>query len=113
MRFELVVKNVYIVTTNIAGLRVGGTVGELWREHEPLARDVAQDVIDIQEALTGASFDREALIQAMLVAFDGDLQHKCMGRSAPARLKRALGHAETYALSVPALKKIAQETDNG
>lgn len=27
---ELVLKNVYILTTNIAGLRVGGNVGELW-----------------------------------------------------------------------------------
>ena len=109
MRFELVVKNVYIVTTNIAGLRVGGTVGELWQEDEPLARDVAQDVIDIQEALTGANFDREALIQAMLVACDGDLQHKCMGRSAPARLQRALQHADRHALAVPTLRAIAAE----
>ena len=109
MRFELVVKNVYIVTTNIAGLRVGGTVGELWDEHEPLARDVAQDVIDIQEALTGATLDREGLIQAMLVAFNGDLQHKCMGRSAPARLQRALQHADRFALAVPTLRAIAAE----
>jgi len=109
MLFELVVKNVYIVTTNIAGLRVGGNVGELWQQHEALARDVANDVIDIQEALTGANFDREALIQAMLVAFNGDLEHKCMGRSAPARLQRALAHAEEHGLAVPTLKAIAAE----
>jgi len=109
MLFELVVKNVYIVTTNIAGLRVGGNVGELWSQHEGLARDVANDVIDIQQALTGHTFDREALIQAMLVAFNGDLEHKCMGRSAPARLQRALAHAEKHGLEVPTLKAIAAE----
>ena len=109
MLFELVVKNVYIVTTNIAGLRVGGNVGELWSQHEGLARDVASDVIDIQQALTGHTFDREALIQAMLVAFNGDLEHKCMGRSAPARLQRALAHAEKHGLEVPTLKAIAAE----
>ena len=109
MLFELVVKNVYIVTTNIAGLRVGGTVGELWDQHEAFARDVANDVIDIQEALTGATFDREALIQAMLVAFHGDPEHKCMGRSAPARLQRALAHADKHGLAVPTLKAIAAE----
>jgi ketopantoate reductase len=109
MLFELVVKNVYIVTTNIAGLRVGGNVGELWQQHEAFAREVANDVIDIQEALTGATFDREALIQAMLVAFKGDLEHKCMGRSAPARLQRALAHAEKHGLGVPTLKAIAAE----
>jgi len=109
MLFELVVKNVYIVTTNIAGLRVGGNVGELWSQHEGLARDVANDVIDIQQALTGHTFDREALIQAMLVAFNGDLEHKCMGRSAPARLQRALAHAEKLSLGVPTLRTIAAE----
>jgi len=109
MRFELVLKNVYIITTNIAGLRVGGSVGELWAEHQQLARDVANDVIDIQEALTGASFDRDALIKAMLLAFDGDLQHKCMGRSAPARLQRALQHADQHALPVPTLRAIGRE----
>ena len=112
MLFELVVKNVYIVTTNIAGLRVGGTVGELWEQHQDLARDVANDVIDIQETLTGTTFDREALIQAMLVAFEGDLAHKCMGRSAPARLQRALAHAEKHGLAVPTLKAIAAQQAN-
>lgn len=109
MLFELVVKNVYIVTTNIAGLRVGGTVGELWDQHEDLARAVANDVIDLQQALTGEHFDREALIQAMLVAFQGDLEHKCMGRSAPARLQRALEHAEAHGLAVPTLREIAAQ----
>lgn len=109
MLFELVVKNVYIVTTNIAGLCVGGNVGELWQLHEQLAREVANDVIDIQQALTGATFEHEGLIQAMLVAFNGDLQHKCMGRSAPARLQRALEHADRHGLAVPTLRAIAAE----
>ena len=113
MEFELVVKNLYILTTNIAGLKTGGTVGELWAIHEDLARAVGNDVIDIQETLTGNNYDREALFAAMVTAFEGDPEHKCMGRSAPARLKRALAHAETCALAVPALNKIAQETDNG
>ena len=109
MRFELVLKNVYILTTNIAGLRVGGDVGTLWREHEALARAVASDVIDIQEALTGHRFDREALIQGMLAAFDGDPRHPCMGRSAPARLQRALAHADRLGLAVPTLREIAAQ----
>lgn len=106
MRFELVVKNVYIVTTNVAGLRVGGDVGQLWREHQAFARAVASDVIDIQEALTGARFDRDALLAGMLAAFDGDPQHKCMGRSAPARLQRAIEHADRHRLAVPTLRDI-------
>ncbi len=109
MAFELVLKNVYILTTNIAGLRVGGTVGELWRDHEPLARAVANEVIDIQEGLTGRSYDRDALIGGMLEAFNGDLEHRCMGRSAPARLQRALAHADRLGLEVPTLREIARE----
>ena len=49
------------------------------------------------------------MIQAMLVAFDGDLAHQCMGRSAPARLQRALEHADRHGLAVPTLRAIAAE----
>ena len=110
MNFELVVKNVYIVTTNVAGLRVGGDVGTLWKEYASFARDVANDVIDIQDALTEQTYDRGALIATMLEAFEGDLEHKCMGRSAPARLERAIAHADNFGLSTPTLRAIAQET---
>jgi hypothetical protein len=107
--FELVVKNLYILTTNIAGLRVGGTVGELWDVHRDFATAVAEDVIVLQEALTGRRFDRRALVEAMLEAFRGDPDHRCMGRSAPARLERALAHARTHGVQVPVLEEIARE----
>lgn len=108
MQFELVVKNLYIVTTNIAGLRVGGNVDDLWQEHRELAQAVAGDVIDIQEALTDSRYDRDALVAAMLQAFEGDPAHMCMGRSAPARLRRAIEHADRLGLRVPVLRDIAQ-----
>ncbi|WP_456375733.1 ketopantoate reductase family protein [Thiolapillus sp.] len=107
--FELVLKNLYILTTNIAGLKTGGSVGELWTEHRDIAQAVANDIIRLQEKLTGRSFDREALIAAMLNAFQGDPEHKCMGRSAPARLQRALNHAEQHDLDVPSLAQLASE----
>ena len=59
---ELVVKNVYILTTNIAGLKVGGNVGQLWDEHNDTARAVAADVIRLQEALTGSRFNNDELV---------------------------------------------------
>lgn len=107
MLFELVVKNLYILTTNIAGLRAGGTVSGLWSEHRPLARAVANEVIALQEGLTGASFDNDELIAAMLKAFEGDPEHRCMGRSAPARLARALQHADRLQINLPTLREIA------
>jgi ketopantoate reductase len=106
--FELVVKNLYILTSNIAGLEVGGTVGELWTQHKELASGVVEDVIKLQKALTDESFDNQALIDAMLTAFNGDPDHKCMGRSAPARLERALQLAEQFGLDLKNLKAIQQ-----
>ena len=106
--FELVVKNVYILTTNIAGLKTGGTVAELWSKHQSIARDVAAEIILLQEELTGKCFDTEKLIAAMLVAFNGDPDHGCMGRSAPARLERALMLAEQHKLNLPTLQEIAR-----
>jgi len=107
--FELVVKNVYILTTNIAGLKTGGTVSELWSQHQDIARDVAAEIILLQEKLTRQSFDTPKLIDAMLVAFNGDPDHGCMGRSAPARLERALMLAEKHQLALPTLQKIARQ----
>jgi hypothetical protein len=108
--FELVVKNLYILVSNIAGLKTGGTVGSLWADHEAFARKVAADVIALQEGLTGATFDHERLIRAMLEAFEGDRDHKCMGRSAAQRLARALAHTDRLGLDVPTLRAIARET---
>lgn len=107
--YELVLKNVYILTTNIAGLVVGGTVSELWQQHQPLAREVALEVIRLQEKLTGQSLDADKLIAGMLVAFEGDPDHKCMGRSAPARLQRALSMAREHGLELSRLQQIAAE----
>lgn len=107
MLFELVRKNLYIVTTNIAGLAVGGTVSELWSQHESLALEVANEVLDIQHWLAGVDLPRPRLIEGMLEAFTGDPDHQCMGRSAPARLARALDQAGAANLAVPALKRIA------
>jgi len=105
---ELVLKNVYILTTNIAGLEIGGNVGQLWDEHRQLASEVAGDVITLQETLCGKSLDKQALIDGMVNAFNGDREHMCMGRSAPARLQRALSLAEKHGLSLASLERISR-----
>jgi hypothetical protein len=107
--FELVRKNLYILTTNIAGLVTGGTVSELWQNHRTLAIEVAEDVLALQRALTGEDFDNKALIDAMLIAFDGDPEHGCTGRSATARLQRALQIADNAGLDVPTMRRIQAE----
>lgn len=107
--YELVRKNVYILTTNIAGIISGGNVGDLWNKHRDLATEVAQEVLDIQDWLTGTRNDRERLIAGMVEAFDADPQHGCRGRSAPDRLKRNLSFANEAGLAVPKLREIAAE----
>jgi ketopantoate reductase len=105
--FELVLKNVYILTTNCAGLVTGGTVSELWAGHRELAEGVAREVIQIQESLVGQPLPADVLIEGMLRAFAADPEHGCMGRSARARLARALRQADAAGLEVPRLQNIA------
>jgi len=114
--FELVRKNYYILTTNIAGLKTGGSVSELWDNHEAFARSVTADIYKLQSHLTsdtpGAELDHDKLIDAMVVAFEGDPDHQCMGRSAPARLERALQIADKAGLAVDVLQGIEDASGN-
>jgi len=106
--FELVLKNLYILTTNIAGLAIepGANVDDLRNNHLSLMRDVSKDVLILQAQLTGQSFNKDQIEQGMIKAFEGDLAHGCMGRSAPERLDRALELANEFNLTVPTLQKI-------
>jgi hypothetical protein len=108
MLFELVRKNAYILTTNIAGLETGGTTGELWEHHRDLAQTVADEVLDIQAWLTGRDLDRERVVAGMSDAMLADPEHKNTGRSAPGRLRRALEHADAAGLQVPKLRELAR-----
>ena len=104
---ELVVKNVYILSANIAGLEVGGNVGDLWSKHKVVAESVALDVIRLQEALTGEALNHQKIIDGMVNAFNGDPEHMCMGRSAAVRLQRALMLARQNNLTLSMLERIA------
>ena len=103
---ELVKKNLYVLTINIAGLEVGGTVGELWSNHKELVRELADELLDIMERLTGAHLDREALLSDVVDAFGQVPDHKCRGRVAADRLARVLAHAGKAGLPAPTLNRI-------
>ena len=108
--WELVRKNLYILTANIGGLVSGGSVMQLWTEHRNLAERVANETLDIQEWLVGKPLDRAGLIEAMAEAFSADPAHGATGRLAPMRLERALDHAHSGGLDVPTLESIRQDT---
>ncbi len=104
--FELVKKNLYVLTINIAGLSVGGTVGDLWPGHQELVYDIANDVLDIQQWLTGKTFDRDKLISAMIKVFEHVPGHNCKGRVAIERLERTLAYAKKAEINTDMLYRI-------
>jgi len=110
MEQELLIKNVYILTTNISGLMTKGNVEDLWNNHNNLALEVANEVMDIQATLVGHELERNKLIQGFKKGIDGDLEHMCMGRSAPGRLARAIEQADSEGLSVAKLREIQKST---
>ncbi|MCP3951375.1 MAG: hypothetical protein GY697_04045 [Desulfobacterales bacterium] len=106
---ELVIKNVFVYMINICGLKTGGTTGILWEKHTDLARRVADDIIDLQAHLTGASFFRDELLQGVVAGIEGDPEHKCMGRSAPARLSRFIAMADKAGVAARTIRAIQAE----
>jgi len=106
--FELALKNVFVFTINIAGLILekGTTTSMLWQNHEKLARDVATDIISLQEFVTARSFSRNKLIGGLIAGIKGDPDHRCKGRSAPGRLARALEIADQGGIDIPAIRDI-------
>lgn len=106
MEEELLIKNIYILTTNISGLITKSTVEDLWNNHNDLALAVANEVMDIQATLVGHKLDRNKLINGFKKGIDGDLAHMCMGRSAPERLARAIEQADSAGLEIKELRKI-------
>lgn len=111
--FELVKKNLYILVHNVCGLVVDVTVERLWAEHEALAEEVASEVLELQFARGGKRLDRTRLMTELRAAVAADPAHGCAGRTAAARLNRALAQATKYSLSLPRLMSIARELPGG
>jgi ketopantoate reductase len=106
--YELVRKNVFVFTINIAGLVLeeSTTTEILWTQHNELACEIADEVIDVQEFLTGASFQRKRLMDGFIEGIKGDPNHKCRGRSARGRLDRVITVAGEAGLQIPRIKEI-------
>ncbi len=105
--YEMVRKNLYILTVNIAGIQTGVTVSDLWSGHQALVLAISDEILTIQFARLGKVLSRAELIHGLCEAFDGDPHHLCMGRSAPERLQRAREQAAFHGIPTPALDAIA------
>jgi hypothetical protein len=106
--YELVLKNIFVLTINIAGLVLedGTTTETLWTHHNDFARSIADEAIEVQERLTGATFQRQNLIDGLAEGVYGDPKHKCRGRAAQGRLTRVLDIADEAGLEIPRIRDI-------
>ena len=111
---ELVLKNVFVFTINIAGLVLpeGTTTSMLWEKDRELTLEVADDIIDLQESITGKTFDRDRLREGLIAGLKGDPHHKCKGRSAHGRLIRTLKLADEAGLKLSAIRDVERRFEN-
>jgi hypothetical protein len=111
---ELVLKNLYILVLNTAGLRTRGTVGDLWSNHRELTLATAHDVLELQAALALRPLPpTDRLLTRLVEAFAADPDHQCTGRTAAARLERAVALAREHGLAVPTLTALHDEHRGG
>ena len=113
MLLQLVQKNVFVYTINIAGLVLeeGTTTSTLWQKHQELALKVANDAIDVQEAVIGQTLSREKLIEGLVQGFEGDPHHTCRGRSAPGRLARIIETADEKGVEIKFIRDLASRME--
>lgn len=104
--YELVRKALYILTVNIAGLVNNCTVEDLWLKHRSLAKDIAREVILIQESMIGKKLSEEKLIEGMVDGIKDCPHRHCLGRRALIRLERVLGFAQQAKIDTPKLLEI-------
>jgi ketopantoate reductase len=104
--FELVRKNLYLISKNIVGLVLEGTVGETWVQNRELFENVADEVFLIQCDLVGVNLDKQRLFSRLAKDIETLPDAGTTGSAAVARLERMLQHAASAALDVPTLQEI-------
>ena len=92
-------------------LEEGTTTSMLWEKNQPLALEVANNITDLQEAITGEILSREKLIDGLVKGFEGDPHHTCKGRSAAGRLARAIEVADEKGVAIKEIKDLAKKLE--
>lgn len=110
MTRELVVKNLYILTLNLAGLATGGSAAELLDQYRGLLDEVWEELFAVQQAMVDFPLNRKELKHATL-DYLSVAPARGAGRSAAERLERTLKHAHAHAVPVPTLEKIRMEIE--
>jgi ketopantoate reductase len=108
MTRELVLKNLYILTLNLAGLETGASAAQLLGQHRGLTEQIWAELFAVQQAMVDIRLDREEVKQATMEYLDR-APKRGAGRSAPERLERTLIHAHTHGVEVSTLERIKEE----
>jgi hypothetical protein len=111
---ELVLKNLYILGLNFAGLLGVKTAGALLTDEKRVLEDLLPELLTIEARLLqegGTQYEtivlsEDRLRKGLSEAISADNDHGCAGRTAPARLNRTLRHADRLGLSVPRLRSL-------
>jgi hypothetical protein len=103
---ELVHKNVHILAMNITGLATGAMVEDLIDKHMPVTKEVAGEVIDLQEWLVGSPLPRQRLMERLWETLAAEPAGPATGRTAPDRLRRSIRYADEAGLPIPRLREI-------
>jgi ketopantoate reductase len=108
MTHHLVLKNLYILTLNLGGLTAQTKAGELLSQHRGITEKIWAELFSIQQAMVETSLD-PAILKQQTLDYLALAPERGAGRSAAARLERAIEHARRLGIQVPTLNKIKQE----
>jgi len=98
---ELVAKYAFILAVNALGLRADDTVGAWLARDRALVRSIAGEGIALGEARLGRAVDRAAAEAAIVAAMQALRDMPARGRTARARVERALVFARERGIPAP------------
>jgi hypothetical protein len=104
----LVSKYAFILTINVLGVLEDRSVGEWLDGGGPQVRAVAGDAIQLAEAYAETPVDGALVLNEILEGMEGLRPFPARGRTAQARLERALKDATGFGLTLPELLGAAQ-----
>jgi ketopantoate reductase len=109
--FELCLKNLYILSMNSAGLVFPSDVGTIWYEHRAYLDQICAEVLELEAAQMQRNLPTQSLCIELERIISADPRHVAAGRSALARLNRAVRTAKRLGIRTPTLDEILKRQE--
>jgi hypothetical protein len=111
--FELITKNAYIWTQNIAALYIADPVAEkVILEHQAFLDDLIAETVAIQERAAGVTVDLKKVQEQVKSSIARDGSRKLGGRTAPRRLERLMALGKRLSFEMPVVTEVANQMAN-